>query len=468
MVHGESRVQVDFPYVARAAAAEGLDYMSLAQSWRLPDQSAEAVKRACDAVSTSAMQLTWNMEAPKNYYRGNAAQCLGHGWTIGLPVRDTVGRDVIATLYAMSAHDYESEKRTAPNFESHAYIHANGGIVSYTHPCRWWTGAWGGRGGYPAQEKQFISNLAAELPFDTVAGPTYDLLDILMQTHEREQNENALRLWFMLLNHGYRIAGTAGSDTTFDNPGRGLPGAVRIYTRVEGTASIPAIGAAMKASRNFVTSGPLLSFRIGRHDIGDSIRLNPSFTGEVKLKMWASGAPGEYLTRAEIFRNGELWHTHDVKGREAYAEVALPIRESEPCWYVVRCHGSNPRQVAISNPIWFDRDPWTPPAPARARVRVELGQWNGQCDVLEFHGSVLPGDCESSDIGRRCCVRCSSHGAGPRQHRRACAADEEHILRRRQLLDPALAMRVPNLLDWSTYDSIRRRLGDVRLSFTVE
>jgi hypothetical protein len=50
-------------------------------------------------------------------------------------------------------------------------IHSLGGFVSCTHPARWWTGAWGGKGIFPLDENQFISNMATELPFDAVAGP---------------------------------------------------------------------------------------------------------------------------------------------------------------------------------------------------------------------------------------------------------------------------------------------------------
>ena len=36
----------------------------------------------------------------------------------------------------------------------------------------------------------------------------------------------------------YRLAATASSDTTFDNEGRGVPGKVRVYTRVEGQPTV--------------------------------------------------------------------------------------------------------------------------------------------------------------------------------------------------------------------------------------
>ena len=145
MIHGERTILVDFPYVALAARAEGLDYLAVAQDWNIPKVSPEELERATRALSLPDFTLTWNLEAPKNYWRGDASHTLGHGWTVGMRGRTTDGRDAIAELLALSAMDYESEKPTVPNFEIHALIHSLGGISAYSHPARWWRGKWGGR-----------------------------------------------------------------------------------------------------------------------------------------------------------------------------------------------------------------------------------------------------------------------------------------------------------------------------------
>ena len=287
MIHGEQKVTVDFPYVALAARAEGLDYLSLAQQWNIPQATPDQLETACTRVSTPDFKLTWNMEAPKNYWRGDVSKCLGHGWTLAMRGYTSDGRDAIQDLTRMSAWDYEREKPSTPNFESHRLIHALGGIVSYTHPCRWWWGRWGGKGSYPLEEAKFISNLAQELPYDTVVGPTYDTIDILMQPHERAANERAQQLWYMLLNQGYRIPATGSSDRTFDNEGRGVPGRIRVYSRLDGEFTIPRVAESIKAGRNFVTSGPLLVFEIGPHQVGDIIRLGKLSNFKATIKAWA-------------------------------------------------------------------------------------------------------------------------------------------------------------------------------------
>src|SRR5262249_38050326 len=154
-------------------------------------------------------------------------------------------------LMQASAHDYESEKPSYANFESHQLIHAQGGAVFYSHPARWWTGSWGGHGGYPRQERMRVSNMAVELPLDTLIGPTFDGLDLITGPGEFEANEMAFKLWCLLLNHGYRLAGTASSDACFDRIGGANPGVVRTYTYVGEHFSLPKVKHAAAQGANF-------------------------------------------------------------------------------------------------------------------------------------------------------------------------------------------------------------------------
>ncbi len=133
--------------------------------------------------------------------------------------RTPEGADVIRLLLEASAADYESQKPSLANFESHALIHAQGGTVFYTHPARWWTGSWGGQGIYPKREKMRVSNMAVELPLDTLAGPTFDGMDIITGSDEFAADQKSFQIWSLLLNHGYRVAATASSDACFDRPG---------------------------------------------------------------------------------------------------------------------------------------------------------------------------------------------------------------------------------------------------------
>ncbi len=472
MVHGERTIQVDFDYVALAAQAEGLDHLSVTNHWNSPDVTPEGLDKACARVSTPGFLLMWNLEAPKNYWKGDSSHCVGHGWTLGMRGRTADGRDAIQELETMSAWDYESEKESFPNFEIQALVHSLGGIVSYTHPHRWWWGEWGGRGIYPVEARKRISNMAAELPFDTVAGPTYDTIDIMMQPEERETARQALELWFMLLNHGYQIPATASSDATFDRPGGGVPGKVRLYTRVEGRLSGGALASAVKRGRNFVTSGPLLLFDIGEYQPGDVVKADGGRKLTAKLHAWANGATAGGLRRLELIRNGVVtraWEAGDSKGEISVTEE---VAEGGTAWYVARVVGAADTEVAITNPIYFEGADYHAPSAEAARVSGTVKNASGQLldgtlEIIRMDGRkaiktgevpIVSGRFETI-VPATSRIRAMAPGYAPEL--------KSIFMDYPPLLNGMLNMTAEQLSSWETFESIRRELRDVRIDFQL-
>lgn len=475
MIHGAGKSTVTFPYVALAARAAGLDYMSIAQNWNLPREQATPayMETICRRVSTPDLILVWNMEAPKNYWRGDVTNCLGHCWMLGMHGATAKGQDAIQELSQLSALDYESQKTPTPNFESMALIHALGGVVAYTHPCRWDWGTWGGKGRYPLEEGKFISNLAQELPYDTVVGPTYDAIDILMQPWDRENYLKAQKLWFMLLNKGYRIAATASTDTSFGNPALATPGLVRTYTRVDGPPSISAIAQSMKSGRNFVTSGPLLLLKIGNHQAGDVIQLRQPVDFTVSLEAWASGMPNQNLATVELLRNGAVVRSFDAKNGDRKFATRFNINESGTAWYIARCFGADKLQVAITNPVYFVGRDYRPPQPGLARVAVRVtdmktgkplsgncrivrrvGQTPVQVSMIDFTGGRFTAEVPGT-------VRLRVEAKGYKPMEKSVFMDDG------PLLQMTLNMREAELTDWRTFEEIRRLLQTVSLNFPL-
>ena len=348
MIHGERDITVSFEDVALAARAEDLQYLSIAQTWNIADQRPEALQAAVDKQSLKSCLLAWNLEAPKNYYKGDATRCLGHCWNLGLSGRTPEGSDVISLLLEASAHDYQSTKPSYANFESHRLIHEQGGAVFYTHPTRWWFGAWGGQGGYPAQDKARVSNMAVELPLDVLVGPTFDGIDLITTNGEYEGDQESFALWSMLLNHGYKLAATASSDTCFDRPRGAYPGSARTYTYLPDGFSLKGVTRATAAGRTFVTTGPLLLASLGGRPPGSDLRADGRPVS-LDIEVWASGEdPGE-LSRLEVLRNGIVVKTWELEGRSHKA--VYEIAERENAWYCVRAFGSKPeKQRAITAP----------------------------------------------------------------------------------------------------------------------
>ena len=474
MIHGEKTIPVEFDDVAAAVRAEDLHYFSLAHAWTMEAPTPEKLEAELTARSKTNCVLTWNLEAPKNYYRGDAGRCLGHCWTLGLRGRTPDGANVIPLLLQASAHDYESDKPPFANFESHQLIHAQGGAAFYSHPARWWTGPWGGQGGYPKQDRMRVSNMAVELPLDTLIGPTFDGLDIMTGAGEFKANDMAFDLWCLLLNHGYRLAATASSDSCFDRPGGGVPGVVRTYTQLDGAFSLPAMTRATAQGRTFVTSGPLLLVSVENQPPGSSFA-----AGErprvMSIEAWASGQDSKGLTRLEVLRNGKLfWSDAGLQPRSAI-QTNLPLHEAEDAWYCVRLFGGDPqRQRAISGAFFFDVKPHQPPAVVPAQVRVSLldavtgAKISGAVTEVVFHATEpregtrheISGGEGTLTVPGPARLRAEAPGYQP--------VTLSPFLDNPELVGAVTRLEAEDLLNWETFERFRGLLAQVRLTFRLQ
>lgn len=474
MLHGEKTIPVTFDDVALAARAEDLQYLSLAQAWAVTNPTPEHLASELAARSSEDCVLTWNLEAPKNYFQGDAGRCLGHCWTLNAGGRTPGGEDTISLLLGASAHDYESEKPTYANYESHALIHSQGGAVFYTHPARWWIGAWGGRGRYPKKEAMRVSNMAVELPVDTLLGPTFDGIDLITTQGEFGANKLAFELWCLLLNRGYRLAGTASSDACFDRPAGATPGAVRTYTYVEGNFSLEKVTRAMVAGRNFATSGPLLLTSLGGAPPGD-VQIANGAPHQLKIEAWPSGSDTGGLSRIEILKNGTVSEVISLPRGTPSASTNWTLTAKENAWYCVRAFGSDPQaQRAISGAFYFAVPDARPPEPVSANVKVVVkdaatsAPLSGELTELYLSGPLIT-------EGKRHVIR---DGATQLTVPGTCRLRLEVEGYRGLTLSPFLddpellpyitRLRAEDLLRWETFEKVRELLGSISLTFLME
>lgn len=474
MIHGERTIPVDFDFVALTAQAEDLQYLSLSHTWSLANPTPEALEAQLRPRSTPACVLTWNLEAPKNYYQGDAGRCLGHCWNLAVRGRTPEGQDVIQLLLAASAHDYESPKPTYANFESHQLIHAQGGSVFYTHPARWWTGPWGGQGGYPFREKMRVSNMAVELPLDVLLGPTFDGLDVLTGNGEFEANSLAFQLWALLLNHGYRVAATASSDACFDRPGGGVPGTARTYTHLDTDFSLPAVARATAQGRTFTTTGPLLLVTLDQQLPGTALHANGQ-PHTLSIDAWASGRDSGGLSAVEILRNGLPYQKWNLPPSTFNCRTNLQIREPETAWFCVRALGSDPRrQRAISGAFFLDAKAYQPPPPVRADVRAQIiddrtgASLTGALTEMTYDGTVphagkqhtLNGAEERLEVPGTIRLRADVPGYQP--------LTLSPFLDNPALVQLITSLEAGDLVKWETFEKIRELLTHTGLIFRMK
>jgi hypothetical protein len=474
MVHGEKTINVDFDQVALAARAEDLQYLSLGHAWQMDNPTPERLDAELSRRSTPDCTLVWNVEEPKNYYKGDAGRCLGHCWTLGLRGRTPGGVDVISELLHASAWDYESQKPSFANFESHALIHAQGGIVFYSHPARWWTGAWGGQGGYPKQEKMRVSNMAVELPYDTLAGPTYDGIDVITGGGEFAANQKAFQLWSMLLNHGYRLAVTASSDACFDRPGGAMPGTARIYTYIEGDFSIDKAAKAAIQGRTFATTGPLLLVSVQGQPPGSAFSAN-GLPHQMNIEAWSSGATTGGLSYVEILRNGLPFQKLSLPDYPTMFRTNITISAAKTCWYCVRAAGSSERlQRAITGAFYFDEKPWRPPQPAKAKIRVTVKDAaSGQAleatlAEVYYHGTELKYGAKHRLTGGTSTITIPATARLQAEVKGYEPVVLSPLFDCPSIIETITRLQDNDLIEWSTFEKIQALLQDVELTFLMK
>jgi hypothetical protein len=300
-----------------------------------------------------------------------------------------------------------------------------------------------------------------------------------MQPHETSANDCAQQLWFLLLNKGYRIAASGSTDATFDRPGGGVPGKVRMYTRIRSGFSLPAAAEALKAGRSFVTSGPLVVLEMNGLGSGEAVRMAVcggapcpvSIKGTIRA--WASGTTTSGLRKVELIRNGVVVKTFE-QGGKAEIEAGFDLVERERAWYIARCYGADAGHVAITNPVYFEPEGSRPPKPARARITAVVkdgitrtplsGTWEvirmvGKEAVAETSAGFVDGAfrLEAPATAR---IRVTVPGYKP--------LTKSIFLDSPALLESTFRLRTEDLTDWRTFERMRDFLQDVRLEFAVK
>jgi hypothetical protein len=319
-----------------------------------------------------------------------------------------------------------------------------------------------------------VSNLAVELPLDTLAGPTFDGVDLITGSGEFEANTMAFDLWAMLLNHGYRVAGTASSDACFDRPSGGVPGVVRLYTFVGRDFSLSKVTRSATQGRNFVTSGPLLLVSVEDRPPGStfSAGLKPR---TLLVEAWPSGADPKGLSRVELCRNGHVVSTTVFPQPLGLFRTNFTVIENEEAWYCVKIFGSDPqRQRAISGAFFFDAKDHRPPMAQPIQLQVTLQDvssgkpLHGSVTELRFHGTLpISGPRHSVSVaGRTLTVPATVR-------LRAEAPDYQPATLSPFLDNPGLvglvtSLSAEDLLKWETFEQIRSLMRTTALTFRLE
>ena len=457
--HGRGDKPATFRDGARQAAGDGLDYIQLGYAWEptfawLP---AEELNRRAAEVSSPRVVVGWNVETPKCYMgpddggvKGNL-HCFGHGWTVGL--KDiSRGKDFYFT---------------GPNFRIMQEIARQGGVVAAAHPLRFWF-----------NNGNFVSNWARELPFDFVAGVPYQAVDVLndapMLFLESE------RLWWNLLNMGYKVSGTGSSDGNIGAQ-TGV-GRFRTYTKIAGDFTWDKLADGIRAGACVASSGPFVQFTVDGRDCGAEFPADGKGR-PATIQAWSGPLPGETLMTVQIVRNGEIvraWDLHKDNLRQW--STKLDLADDQYAWYAVRvlsastdraqrAWGPHVYELAVASPVYFLPKGFHRPKPAAARVALTVTDESGkplaaEVTVLDAGGPIrkltVPAD-GSAVVDAPATASLSIHADGYPDQQRCLYMDTEVFAYCRNM-----GTVWPSFYSPETWTDLRELLGKLTLAVKMK
>src|SRR5262249_5584945 len=154
--------------------------------------------------------------------------------------------------------------------------------------------------------KPFENPYAAKgLPIDVALGKI-DTLDL------NNAYAGTVPIWYRLLNSGFRLPPSAGTDCFLNRIFSQLPGGDRVYVHVPGPLTYAAWIDNLKKGRSFVSNGPMLEFTVDGKGLGESVKL----AGPRKLRVKASARSQYPLSKVELIHDGQV-------------AVALPLAKDD-------------------------------------------------------------------------------------------------------------------------------------------
>ncbi|MCS7263573.1 MAG: CehA/McbA family metallohydrolase [Armatimonadetes bacterium] len=186
-----------------------------------------------------------------------------------------------------------------------------------------------------------------------------------------------LRDWFGLLNFGYKIAATAGSDShtlTHDEVGHAR-NFIFVGTDDPKEVTTEMVVQAVRECKVVVSLGPFVTFTADGNPIS-SLVSKPK--GDINIEIQVQAPNWVSVTEVELIANGialKRWKVEDTKGKPFSWRASAKVRPKRDAWYVVIVRGAKGSlepilrpfrtfegetfkvvPFSITNPIWVDRD----------------------------------------------------------------------------------------------------------------
>jgi hypothetical protein len=273
--------------------------------------------------------LRWGEEYRNNFY--------GHLCMYGI-------EDLVPPIYSgfrLSEHPHD----LPANAHAADHCHSVGGTLSYAHPLF-------GSADLDRVFAEVRTVEAKELPVDVALGKI-DALDVMSYPSlDLEVSE----LWYRLLNCGFRLPATAGTDTFMNFGGTGIfsnpPAGNRVFVQLDGPFTTESWCEGVKVGRTFVTNGPMVQLHVEGHPVGARLAARPgeSYIVEAEAQSYMP------IERLQLIVNGSVVAEGDVEWSGRRATLRQSLQADASCWIAARVLGAGDRLV-LGGPLFAHTSP---------------------------------------------------------------------------------------------------------------
>jgi hypothetical protein len=275
-----------------------------------------------DARSTSRTLLYWNQE-----------------------FRSTIwGHMTFANLSALVEPIFTGFKDTTnpwdvpTNADLAGRTRAQGGVASYTHPAN------------DLEDPYRTAYSGKGIPVDVALG-RIDTIDVMGFGYAA-----SVPLWYRVLNCGFRIPATAGTDCFLNRINSSPPGWGRCYVRLPNALDYTTWIEGERSGRSFISNGPMMELTVGDSTPGDTIKLTSPGTARVRARGWSQSP----LDKLELIYNGRVVAHGQSSADKLEVTLDHELRLERTGWVAARVSGppvpdlSIGPQNAHSNPVYVE------------------------------------------------------------------------------------------------------------------
>lgn len=207
------------------------------------------------------------------------------------------------------------------NIDAMDEAHAQGGHVSWAHFA-----AWPGLEGPLGIILKKVDAIELLCTIDPFHQPIF-VSDVVPEV----RMNSGLKLWYRLLNCGFKMPVTAGTDKMGNFV---TVGANRVYAQVDGDFNYGNWIDALNEGRTFVSNSPFLSFKVDDKPPGSILDGSSNSGHRLQAEVW-SQMP---IDRLEIIANGELVAEVSIPEGAFHAAIDIKYQTKESVWLAARAY----------------------------------------------------------------------------------------------------------------------------------